>query len=108
MKQKISLCFRVVAVGGDGIYNEVVSGLTVRELRDHGQDPDNPECKLTQLKLPIGIIPAGKDIVFQDILSLFESQAIKSNVPGNITLFVNTANYIQAQSYEEILTEILV
>lgn len=51
-------------MGGDGIYNEVVSGLTVRELRDHGQDPDNPECKLTQLKLPIGIIPAGKDIVF--------------------------------------------
>ncbi|XP_052700408.1 ceramide kinase-like isoform X1 [Crassostrea angulata] len=49
----------VVAVGGDGIYNEVVSGLTVRELRDHGQDPDNPESKLSQLKLPIGIIPAG-------------------------------------------------
>uniref|UniRef100_A0A8W8I7W5 DAGKc domain-containing protein n=1 Tax=Magallana gigas TaxID=29159 RepID=A0A8W8I7W5_MAGGI len=58
IKQKISLCLRVVAVGGDGIYNEVVSGLTVRELRDHGQDPDNPEYKLSQLNLPIGFIPA--------------------------------------------------
>lgn len=67
---KNSLCFRVVAVGGDGIYNEVVSGLTVRELRDHGQDPDNPESKLSQLKLPIGIIPAGGDIFIQDILSV--------------------------------------
>lgn len=97
IKQKKFPRFRVVAVGGDGIYNEVVSGLTVRELRDHGQDPDNPECKLTQLKLPIGIIPAGKDIVFQFIyLVLFESQAIKSNVVGNITFVSNIANYIQA------------
>ena len=70
IKQKKFPRFRVVAVGGDGIYNEVVSGLTVRELRDHGQDPDNPESKLSQLKLPIGIIPAGGDIFIQDILSV--------------------------------------
>lgn len=53
-------CFRVIAVGGDGIYNEVVSGMADRELRDNGCDPDDPETRLLKLRLPIGIIPAGK------------------------------------------------
>ncbi|XP_022331400.1 ceramide kinase-like isoform X2 [Crassostrea virginica] len=49
----------VIAVGGDGIYNEVVSGMADRELRDNGCDPDDPESRLLKLRLPIGIIPAG-------------------------------------------------
>ncbi|XP_048737779.2 ceramide kinase-like [Ostrea edulis] len=49
----------VVAVGGDGIYNEVMSGLLDREMRDNGRNPDDPEAQLVQLRLPIGIVPAG-------------------------------------------------
>lgn len=48
-----------MAVGGDGIYNEVMSGLLDREMRDNGRNPDDPEAQLVQLRLPIGIVPAG-------------------------------------------------
>ncbi|XP_062606083.1 ceramide kinase-like [Saccostrea cucullata] len=49
----------VVAVGGDGIYNEVLSALLDREMKNSGLDPNDPDSRLVQLKLPIGIIPAG-------------------------------------------------
>ncbi|XP_061173615.1 ceramide kinase-like [Saccostrea echinata] len=49
----------VVAVGGDGIYNEVLSALLDREMRNSGLDPNDPDSRLVPIKLPVGIIPAG-------------------------------------------------
>ncbi|XP_062621631.1 ceramide kinase-like, partial [Saccostrea cucullata] len=59
LSEKLDLYDGVIAVGGDGIYNEVLSGLVDRQMRDVGLNPDDPESKLPQLNLPIGIIPAG-------------------------------------------------
>ncbi|XP_061173617.1 ceramide kinase-like [Saccostrea echinata] len=59
LRENLDLYDGVVAVGGDGIYNEVLSGLVNGQMRDIGLNPDDPESKLPQLKLPVGIIPAG-------------------------------------------------
>lgn len=52
--------FRIVSVGGDGMFAEVVEGLMGRTLKDAGIDEPAPDSILPQPKWRIGIIPAGK------------------------------------------------
>ncbi|KAH9499810.1 hypothetical protein Btru_077868 [Bulinus truncatus] len=49
----------IVIVGGDGLYQEILQGLTIQEQKKSGLNYDNPEEDLVKLSLPMGIIPAG-------------------------------------------------
>ena len=51
---------RVVCVGGDGMFSEVLHGLLCGTQADHGVDQDRPDARLVPCSLRIGIIPAGK------------------------------------------------
>lgn len=52
--------FRVVCVGGDGMFSEIVHGLVARTQNDNEVDQNEPEAELVPCSLRIGIIPAGK------------------------------------------------
>lgn len=49
----------VVVVGGDGFYQEVLLGVTLRVQKDAEIDYNNPEAVFMKPKIPFGIIPAG-------------------------------------------------
>ncbi|KAK0055002.1 ceramide kinase-like isoform X2 [Biomphalaria pfeifferi] len=50
----------IVVVGGDGLYQELLHGLTLQEQKKSGINYDNPDTDLVKLNVPpIGIIPAG-------------------------------------------------
>ncbi|KAK7082549.1 hypothetical protein SK128_021654, partial [Halocaridina rubra] len=49
----------VVVVGGDGLVNEVVTGLLLRAAQDAGIDPHQPDVTLPPTQIRIGIIPGG-------------------------------------------------
>lgn len=51
---------RVVCVGGDGMFSEIIHGLVWRTQIDGGVDPNCPEETLFPCSLRIGIIPAGQ------------------------------------------------
>lgn len=51
---------RVVCVGGDGMFVELLHGLMARTHRDNGMDNPGPNTPLPHPKVRIGIIPAGK------------------------------------------------
>lgn len=51
---------RVVCVGGDGMFSEIIHGLIWRTQMDGGVDPDSPDEALLPGSLRIGIIPAGQ------------------------------------------------
>lgn len=51
---------RVVCVGGDGMFSEVLHGLIGRTQRLAGVDPSQPRAALVASPLRIGIIPAGR------------------------------------------------
>jgi len=51
--------FRIVSVGGDGMFAEVVDGLLGKILKESGMSEPTPDCNLQQPKMRIGIIPAG-------------------------------------------------
>lgn len=56
------LCFfvsRVVSIGGDGMFTEIVHGLMARTLADNSIEHLTPETNLVQPAIRIGIIPAG-------------------------------------------------
>lgn len=50
---------RVVSVGGDGLFAEIVDGLLTRTMSDAGTDYITPDTTLMQPKWTVGIIPAG-------------------------------------------------
>lgn len=50
---------RVVCVGGDGMFSEVLHGLLGRTQRMAGVDQNQPRAALVPCPLRIGIIPAG-------------------------------------------------
>lgn len=50
----------VVVVGGDGLVNEVVTGLLLRAASEVGVDAHDPETALPPTMLRVGIIP-GED-----------------------------------------------
>ncbi|CAL1539941.1 unnamed protein product [Lymnaea stagnalis] len=49
----------VVIVGGDGLYQEFLQGLTIQTQKKSGINYDDPNAELSKLNIPIGIIPAG-------------------------------------------------
>lgn len=57
----VILCMaRVVCVGGDGMFSELLHGLVTRTQLDHGVDQNQPDAELVPCSLHIGIIPAGE------------------------------------------------
>lgn len=51
---------RVVCVGGDGMFSEIMHGLISRTQCDAGVDQNHPDESLIPCSLRIGIIPAGE------------------------------------------------
>ena len=51
---------RVVCVGGDGMFSEILHGLVTRTQTNNGMDLNQPDTELVPCSLRIGIIPAGK------------------------------------------------
>ena len=56
---------RVVCVGGDGMFSEILHGLISRTQTDNRVDPNQPDAELVPCSVHIGIIPAG------ELLSLY-------------------------------------
>lgn len=50
---------RVVIVGGDGLYMEVMHGVVLRKQQENGIDYNNPDASLTPPNIGFGIIPGG-------------------------------------------------
>lgn len=48
-----------VAVGGDGMYNEVLSALVLRHQRECGTNIDSIHARLQAPHIAIGCVPAG-------------------------------------------------
>ncbi len=55
---------RIVCVGGDGMFSEILHGLVTRTQTDNGVDQNHPDSELVPCSLRIGIIPAGEFGVF--------------------------------------------
>lgn len=51
--------FSVICVGGDGMFNEVLSGLVLRCQREFQIDINDRNSRFQRIPLRIGIIPAG-------------------------------------------------
>lgn len=51
---------RIVCVGGDGMFSEILHGLVTRIQTDNGVDQNQQDAKLLPCGLRIGIIPAGE------------------------------------------------
>lgn len=50
---------RIICVGGDGMFSEILHGLIGRTQRNAGVDQNQPRAALVPSPLRIGIIPAG-------------------------------------------------
>lgn len=51
--------FRVVSVGGDGMFHEVLNGLLMRAQQEAMLNSSSQDFQPVPLNIPIGIIPAG-------------------------------------------------
>ena len=51
-------CDGVVAVGGDGLVNEVATGLFILSSKTKGFNPHDPEIDLPETQVRLGIIPS--------------------------------------------------
>lgn len=49
----------VVCIGGDGTFAEVFNGLVLRAAKDQQIDPNEPDVRLPNPALPVGVIPSG-------------------------------------------------
>ncbi|KAK7101221.1 ceramide kinase-like isoform X2 [Littorina saxatilis] len=49
----------VISMGGDGLYMEILHGLTLRKQEEEGVDYNDPDAKLIPPTVRVGIIPAG-------------------------------------------------
>lgn len=85
-------CFigRVVCVGGDGMFSEIIHGLISRTQRDSGVDQDRSDETLIPCSLRIGIIPAGEFSILGSEWSCLEKialvhhhiEVVSDNLPG--------------------------
>lgn len=73
----------VVAVGGDGLVNEVVMGLLLVACRRDGVNPHDPEVQLPETHLRLGIIPgeAREEPVFLLLRLLLLAISFSSCIP---------------------------
>ena len=55
-------CFRVVVMGGDGTFADVVNSLVLRYQRESQVNVNDPGVKLAPMPIKVGIIPAGNQI----------------------------------------------
>ena len=46
-------------MGGDGLYMEILQGLTVRKQQEEGVELNDPDARLAPPTVRVGIIPAG-------------------------------------------------
>ena len=60
--------YRIVTVGGDGIFSECVNGLLRRFQSEHNIDIHDTDSHLLPVNLPIGMIPAGSGNVLIEFL----------------------------------------
>lgn len=67
---------RVVCVGGDGMFSEIIHGLIWRTQIDNGIDLNCPEETLLPCSLRIGIIPAGQSCSLE---LQFTGETLKAN-----------------------------
>ncbi|XP_067216268.1 ceramide kinase isoform X3 [Linepithema humile] len=49
----------VLCIGGDGTFAEVFNGLVLRAAKDQQIDPNDPDARLPNPALPVGVIPSG-------------------------------------------------
>ncbi|RLU21065.1 hypothetical protein DMN91_007681 [Ooceraea biroi] len=49
----------MVCIGGDGTFAEVFNGLVLRAAKDQQIDPNDPDIRLPNPALPVGVIPSG-------------------------------------------------
>ena len=55
----LTIVSRLVSVGGDGTFTQIINGLIQRTGHDRNLDIDDIEVNIGQLPLRIGIIPSG-------------------------------------------------
>lgn len=93
---KLAMCFlcccRILSVGGDGMFAEIVHGLLTNVLKASGFDSPSLDSILPQPKWRIGVIPAGmlKHHLFQMeiVLTLLALIILFSFANGNFCRYV--------------------
>lgn len=65
---------RVVCVGGDGTFSEILHGLIGRTQQEAGLNENDPAVTLQPCPLHIGIIPAGNDGVIPELMAVVRSR----------------------------------
>jgi len=81
---KVPCCCRILSVGGDGMFAEVVHGLLTHVLKATGSDQPSVDTILPQPKWRIGIIPAGR-LTFSLYSCLEENHLEMSFVSRKVT-----------------------
>ena len=54
------LVHRIVIMGGDGSYNEAISGLLIRHMTEAKRDVNDSGSDFIPTSVPLGFIPTGK------------------------------------------------
>ncbi|GFR65275.1 ceramide kinase [Elysia marginata] len=49
----------MIVVGGDGFYSEVLTAMVLRQQQVAGLNADDPDVEVSQLPVPVGMIPGG-------------------------------------------------
>ncbi|GFO21006.1 ceramide kinase [Plakobranchus ocellatus] len=55
----LPLSLSIIVVGGDGFYSEVLTGLVLRQQQLAGLNPHDPDVEVSQLPVPVGVVPGG-------------------------------------------------
>ena len=59
----VTICFRIISVGGDGMFSETVEGVMSNTVKEAGGGVPTPDSSLPRPKIRFGIIPAGNCLV---------------------------------------------
>lgn len=82
---------RVVCVGGDGMFSEILHGLVTRTQTDNGVDLNQPDADLVPCSLHIGIIPAGE---FETFHRKITSRNLLSYLCFSCSFSLNYTEYV--------------